>query len=252
MVSAVHKKGMSTQISNEAATARENSRGAGGKFGAQVHSESPTVTLGGDPWGEHSDAVEDAASRTGIRDGHAYTYKSSSLQANAAGQLELAINLADDDGDSAQLVHNYARDTTTYKSRSLSIETEDTELVETVVNDVCPEYEGNPSGVFERFSHEAKVSPGIHPKVDSLLNSRSKTEPRQLNTRASKVGDKLVITQDGKDLEMTVARIDPPGTFGTSYADGPHIAAHIRPGGYAVNLDDSNIGKYQARTASDL
>lgn len=61
------------------------------------------------------------------------------------------------------------------------------------------------------------------------------------NIHRVKVGDVLKVTRDGRTYDMEVFRIDPPGTFGTSYAAGPHIAVRIRPGGYAFTFDQGNI-----------
>lgn len=64
------------------------------------------------------------------------------------------------------------------------------------------------------------------------------------NTHRARVGDIISVTVDGRDYQMTVWRIEPAGTAGTRYSDGPHIAAWIRPGGYGINFDYSNIGRY--------
>ena len=52
-----------------------------------------------------------------------------------------------------------------------------------------------------------------------------------------KVGDKLLITQDGKPYEMTVSNILPPMSGGRAQQAGPWIMTHIRPGGYGVGFD---------------
>lgn len=243
---------MTNQISSSAASARESARSQDGKFGTQTHDEPADVALSGNPREDHSNAVEDAASRTGIYNGHAYEYTSTSLHANTAGQLEATINL-DDVGDdySTQLVHNYATGRTTFRSTLLMNETDDKELIGIAVDDICRDHEGDPEGMFTHLLEEAKSAKGLHPKVEALANSRSKTEARSFNPYSAKVGDRVAITRDGQDSILTIARIDPAGTYGTSHADGPHIVAHVRPGGYSVSLDGSNMSRYNARTVSD-
>lgn len=58
------------------------------------------------------------------------------------------------------------------------------------------------------------------------------------NTYAAKVGDTITITEPGREpLAMTVWLISPAGDAGRSFAAGPRIHAHIRPGGYAITFD---------------
>ena len=54
-----------------------------------------------------------------------------------------------------------------------------------------------------------------------------------MGTEALEVGD--MITYQG--YSMTVWMISPPGSGATSMADGPHIHAHIRPGGFGIVFD---------------
>lgn len=58
-----------------------------------------------------------------------------------------------------------------------------------------------------------------------------------VDTETLKVGDKLILTEDGRTTQLVVWAIQPPGTGATSYASGPHIMAHIRPGGYGITFD---------------
>jgi hypothetical protein len=55
------------------------------------------------------------------------------------------------------------------------------------------------------------------------------------------VGDKIT---DGANI-FTVSRVAPPGTHGTRVSDGPHVTAHIRPGGYSVDIDARNAQRYK-------
>jgi hypothetical protein len=73
------------------------------------------------------------------------------------------------------------------------------------------------------------------------------TEDTLYNTYRARVGDVISVTRDGRTSQMVVWRIDAPGTAGTSYAAGPHVAAWIRPGGYGVTLDAGNVEQYSAR-----
>lgn len=67
------------------------------------------------------------------------------------------------------------------------------------------------------------------------------------NTYRARVGDIISVTRDGRTYDMTVWRIEPPGTAATRYAAGPHVFAWIRPGGYGVTLDAGNVEQYSAR-----
>lgn len=73
------------------------------------------------------------------------------------------------------------------------------------------------------------------------------TEDTPYNVHRARVGDIISVTRDGRVYDMTVWRIDAPGTAGTSYAAGPHVMAWIRPGGYGVTLDAGNVEHYSAR-----
>jgi len=75
-----------------------------------------------------------------------------------------------------------------------------------------------------------------------------------LNLYALKVGDEIIVgTRGSTPSVMTVYRIDPPGTYATSHTDGPHINAHIRPGGYGLSFDYSHLrsGSIAARTPAE-
>jgi hypothetical protein len=63
-----------------------------------------------------------------------------------------------------------------------------------------------------------------------------------LTTERVKVGDKLVVTRDGRTNLMEVYSIDPAGSMGRREPAGPRIGAWIRPGGYSVTFDYSTAG----------
>jgi hypothetical protein len=67
------------------------------------------------------------------------------------------------------------------------------------------------------------------------------------NTHRARVGDIISVTVDGRDYQMTVWHISPPGTGATRYSAGPHIHAQIRPGGYGITFDYSNIERYSPK-----
>ena len=63
-----------------------------------------------------------------------------------------------------------------------------------------------------------------------------------VNTSRVKVGDKLVVTRDGRTNLMEVWSISAAGTGARAERHGPMIHAWIRPGGYGVAFDYSTIG----------
>lgn len=63
-----------------------------------------------------------------------------------------------------------------------------------------------------------------------------------LTTERLKIGDKLVVTRDGRTNLMTVWHISPAGSGMTRESAGPHIHAQIRPGGFGVTFDYSTTG----------
>ena len=63
-----------------------------------------------------------------------------------------------------------------------------------------------------------------------------------VTTERLKIGDKLVVTRDGRTNLMTVHTILPKGWGGVRESAGPHILAWIRPGGYGVGFDYSTTG----------
>lgn len=69
-----------------------------------------------------------------------------------------------------------------------------------------------------------------------------------VDTETLKVGDTVVVAEPGRSsLELTVWMISPPGEGGVSFASGPKIWAHIRPGGYGITFDrDSHLYPYVA------
>lgn len=50
-----------------------------------------------------------------------------------------------------------------------------------------------------------------------------------------------VTLTDGQVYGMRVSQIGAPGTYGTSHAAGARVIAHIRPGGYSVDLASSQV-----------
>lgn len=67
------------------------------------------------------------------------------------------------------------------------------------------------------------------------------------NKYTAKVGDKIRVTfTDGKVHDMTVWRIDKPGTGGLAESSGPQIMAWIRPGGYGTTLNAHNVKSVEA------
>lgn len=63
-----------------------------------------------------------------------------------------------------------------------------------------------------------------------------------LTTERVKVGDKLVVTRDGRTNLMTVWHVDPPGTGMRRESAGPLVHAWIRLGGYGLAFDYSTQG----------
>lgn len=63
-----------------------------------------------------------------------------------------------------------------------------------------------------------------------------------LTTERVKVGDKLVVTRDGRTNLMTVHHVSVPGSMGRRESAGPYISAWIRPGGYGMGFDYSTTG----------
>lgn len=58
-----------------------------------------------------------------------------------------------------------------------------------------------------------------------------------VDTDSLTIGDKVILTKDGRDVTLTVWKITAPGSAGTRYSAGPHIYAHIRPGGFGITFD---------------
>lgn len=58
------------------------------------------------------------------------------------------------------------------------------------------------------------------------------------STYTLSVGDVIVLNSSGKDLTMTVWRIESPGSSGRAESAGPRVMAQIRPGGYGIGFDD--------------
>lgn len=63
------------------------------------------------------------------------------------------------------------------------------------------------------------------------------------------VGDLVSVTlTNGQTYTMTVSSIEAPGSMGTSYASGPRVMAHIRPGGYSVCLSGAEVASWECTT----
>jgi hypothetical protein len=75
-----------------------------------------------------------------------------------------------------------------------------------------------------------------------LCTITSTTDPKDthmpLNNRTARVGSSF--TLDGNTF--TVHTISPAGSTGLSFAHGPVIGGHIRPGGFGVTIDESTPG----------
>jgi hypothetical protein len=71
-----------------------------------------------------------------------------------------------------------------------------------------------------------------------------------MNLESLKLGDKLVVTRDGRTSIMTVWHISPPMSGGRRESAGPMIHAQIRPGGWGVTIDYSTFS-IQARRLTD-
>lgn len=64
---------------------------------------------------------------------------------------------------------------------------------------------------------------------------------------SAKVGDRVRVTfHTEKVVDMIVSQVSPPGTYGRSFADGPVVLAHIRPGGYGTDLSWRGINSIEA------
>lgn len=60
------------------------------------------------------------------------------------------------------------------------------------------------------------------------------------------VGTRVRVTlRDGQAYDMTISQRHPAGSAGRSYAAGPHIVAHIRPGGYSIALDSAEVASVE-------
>lgn len=60
-------------------------------------------------------------------------------------------------------------------------------------------------------------------------------------------GDKLLVTVDGREYEMTVNVTYTDQSI--AQANARTVLAHIRPGGYSVTLRNDNLRKYNVRKA---
>lgn len=56
------------------------------------------------------------------------------------------------------------------------------------------------------------------------------------------IGDQIRVTlKNGNTYEMTISQKNDPVSMGLADYRGSQIVAHIRPGGYSINLDSSEI-----------
>lgn len=56
------------------------------------------------------------------------------------------------------------------------------------------------------------------------------------------VGTPVRVTlRDGSTYDMVISQRHPAGSAGRAHSAGPHIVAHIRPGGYSVALDSAEV-----------
>lgn len=68
------------------------------------------------------------------------------------------------------------------------------------------------------------------------------TSPEPYRLYTAKVGDTVTVTlASGNTHEMMVSQVHAPGSAGRSFSAGPHVVAHIRPGGYSINLDSPGV-----------
>lgn len=61
-------------------------------------------------------------------------------------------------------------------------------------------------------------------------------------------GDKITVTVDGKDYDMTVNVVYNDQSL--AFFNSRTVLAHIRPGGYSVSLRNDNLRKYDVRWRS--
>lgn len=82
----------------------------------------------------------------------------------------------------------------------------------------------------------------------------SDTERKSYDTFTAKVGDLVMVEQDGRVAPFRVDSVAPAGSAGTSRADGPRVTARIVGGrGYRVAFDKSTSHiKAWAPTADDM
>lgn len=52
------------------------------------------------------------------------------------------------------------------------------------------------------------------------------------------IGDRIIVTTDGKEHLMTVTWVAPPGSFGRSYRAGCRVTASLGPGRWSVDFDE--------------
>lgn len=122
----------------------------------------------------HQAALAEAADQTGIRSGHAYEYKFTSMQTNPHGEAEAWVHL--DDGDPyTHLTHNYATGTTTYTSHDRGIvDSTYQELIDVAVEDICPGSEGGAAGMFNRLRENSLKAEGLDHRIRASLTREHK------------------------------------------------------------------------------
>lgn len=212
----------------------------GGQFAKENKPEASGVSLnpGIPKWEQHALCVEDAAARAGFVHGQEFDYNSTSLQHDPNGALEAAINVTGG-GKRSQIVHNFRSGETSRInwSGSSGARSTDPADIKEITMDINPDRGHTPKAMFDSLRAEAAKEDGL----------ALKTEPRSFNTYAARVGDTVTITRDGKDIDMTVSHITPAGVGGSSFARGPSIGAHIRPGGYGISFDAQSKDDFNAR-----
>lgn len=66
------------------------------------------------------------------------------------------------------------------------------------------------------------------------------------NLHTAKVGDLVRVTLEDAEYDMTVHTVMEPGAYGVGYQHGPRVLAWIRPGGYGITLNASNVVALEA------
>lgn len=164
---------MSTQTWKSSDHPRNTAGGMPGNKGAfisKAQSEPAGLNLSTKPsWEVHSAAVQDAVAAAGIYSGHAFEHRSTALLVNPQGNPEASINLVDDLGNTTQLSHDYTTGVTTFRARDLGVKSTDPETIRVVVDDICPDHEGDPAGMFNALREQVVTRDGLHPSLREAL-----------------------------------------------------------------------------------